>query len=94
LPLKTGNPYDTILPMAVALRLFRLGKKGHPIYRIIAIDKRKKRNGNYIEAIGSYHPGKNPFTLEIKEERFAYWKEKGAHISEGLHKLLKSRKKS
>lgn len=78
--------------MAVALRLMRLGKRGKPSYRIIAIDKRKKRDGKYIESIGTYNPLTEPAEIKINQERFDYWKEKGAVLSEGLYRLLKSKK--
>ncbi len=75
--------------MAVALRLFRIGKKHAPTYRIIAIDKRNKRNGKYIEQIGFYNPMSDPFELSIDKKKLDYWKGKGAVISEGFQKLLK-----
>lgn len=78
--------------MAVALRLMRLGKRGKPSYRIIAIDKRKKRDGKYIENLGTYNPLVDPAEIKINKERFDYWKEKGAVLSEGLTRLLKSKK--
>ena len=77
--------------MPVTLRLFRLGKKNVPIYRIVAIDKRKKRNGLYKEIIGSYQPLIHPHKLEINDQKLQYWINKGAVISEGLGKLLKTR---
>ncbi len=78
--------------MAVTLRLMKFGKKGYPTYRIVAIDKRKKRDGSYIEKIGVYNPMIEPANLEINNERLQYWQSKGAEISEGLRKLLKNRK--
>lgn len=78
--------------MAVTLRLMRFGKKANPFYRIVAIDKRKKRDTKYIESIGVYNPMINPLRLEIKKDRFDYWKKNGAVISDGLVKLLKSGK--
>lgn len=78
--------------MATTLRLMRFGKKGFPYYRIVAIDKRKKRDGAYIERIGSYDPMTQPAKVEIKKERYDYWKSVGAEISEGLSKLLKKPK--
>lgn len=77
--------------MAVTLKLYKLGKKGKPAYRIVAVEKRSKRNGRYIEAIGFYNPLTDPFTLNLDKERFDHWLEKGALISEGLRKLLKNR---
>ena len=76
--------------MATTLRLMRFGKKGHPYYRILVIDKRKKRDGSYIERIGSYDPMTEPAKVELKKDRYEYWKGVGAEISEGLAKLLKN----
>jgi small subunit ribosomal protein S16 len=78
--------------MAVTLRLMRFGKKRKPFYRIVAIDKRKKRDTKYIESIGIYDPMVSPLKLEINKERFEFWKDKGAELSDGFIKLLKSGK--
>ncbi len=77
--------------MAVALRLFRLGKKNKPSYRVVAVERRSKRNGRYLEAVGQYRPLKEPFELELNKERFDYWVSRGAIISSGLQRLLKAR---
>lgn len=79
--------------MAVALKLMRFGKKGHPSYRIVAIDKRKPRNSDYIESIGIYQPVGPKTALQIKKPRLEYWQSQGAQVSEGLVKLLKNKKK-
>lgn len=78
--------------MAVTLRLYRLGKKGHPTYKIVAVNRRYKSNGSYIESVGIYDPNIKPAVFKLEKERFEYWKTKGAIISEGLRKLLKSKK--
>ena len=80
--------------MAVTLRLMRFGKKRNPFYRIVAIDKRKKRDTKYIESVGLYDPMAVPLRLELNKERFEYWKKIGAEISDGLIKLLKSGKQT
>lgn len=80
--------------MAVAIKLIKYGKKGQPSYRIVAIDKREKRNGPYIEKIGLYNPLTNPPVLTINKERYKYWLNKGAEISEGILKLQKTLKKN
>ena len=80
--------------MPVTIRLLRIGKKNHPAYRVIAIDKRKKRNGVYVDKLGLYNPMKEPFTFEIDEKKLKYWCEKGALISNGMQKLLNNRKKA
>jgi small subunit ribosomal protein S16 len=78
--------------MAVALKLYRMGKKGQPSYRIVAVNKRHKANGKYIEEIGFYNPMTEPATLNLKKDRLEYWQKVGAQISEGLRKLLKHNK--
>jgi len=75
--------------MAVAIRLFRLGKKDKPFYRIVVADKRNKRQGKYIEEIGYYNPLKEPAEVKINKERLDYWLSRGAILSEGLQKLRK-----
>lgn len=70
----------------------RFGKKHHPFYRIVALDKRKKRDGSYKEKLGTYDPMKDPAELIITKERFEYWTSRGATLSEGLQKLLKNKK--
>lgn len=77
--------------MAVTVRLMRFGKRHYPTYRIVAIDKRRKRDGSYIEKIGSFNPMVEPNTLEINQDRLTYWKSKGAEMSEGVRKLLKNK---
>ena len=42
--------------MAVKLRLTRMGAKKRPSYRIVASDSRQKRDGEYLELVGTYNP--------------------------------------
>ena len=70
----------------------RFGKKKQPTYRIVVLDKRKKRDGGYIEKIGFYNPMTEPATIDLDREKFNDWRSKGAQLSEGLRKLLKARK--
>ena len=79
--------------MAVAIRLMRFGKKNRPFYRIVVMDKRRKRESVYIEKLGYYDPMQDPFILKIDKERFNYWLERGAQLSEGIKKLWKRIKK-
>lgn len=79
--------------MAVAIRLMRFGKRGYPAYRIVVLDKRKKRDGSYIEKIGIYQPMNTPAKIELQKDRFEYWSSRGAQISDGFAKLLKDKKK-
>jgi small subunit ribosomal protein S16 len=67
----------------------KFGKKGRPFYRIVAIDKRKKRDGSYIEKVGHYDPMIYPELIELNKPRINYWLDCGAEISQGLSKLFK-----
>lgn len=80
--------------MPATVRLMRFGKKGQPSYRIVVLDKRKKRDGAYIEKIGFYNPMVEPKILDIDNEKLKSWMLKGAIISEGMRKLLKNKKLS
>ena len=75
--------------MPAAIKLMRVGKKGMPSYRIVVVDKRKKRSSNYLEKLGYYNPLKNPAQIELNQEKLKGWIGKGAQLSEGLKKLLK-----
>lgn len=78
--------------MAATIRLYRIGKKHSPFYRVVAVHKRQKADGDYIEEIGTYNPLTKPHQLSLKQDRFDYWVKNGAIISEGIRKLLKSQK--
>jgi small subunit ribosomal protein S16 len=76
----------------LTIRLARFGKKNRPFYRIVVTEKRSKRNGQYLKAIGYYNPLTNPPQINIKKDEFERWRKNGAQISEGLRKLLKYKK--
>ena len=78
--------------MAVKIRLTRAGAKKAPFYHIIALDERAKRDGAYLEQLGSYDPKKNPAVVELNHERIAYWIKVGAQLSETVASLLKKAK--
>jgi small subunit ribosomal protein S16 len=75
--------------MSVHIRLSRAGAKKHPFYRIVVADKRSPRGGRFLENIGSYDPTREPVHFAIKQDRLAYWREKGAQASATVDKLLK-----
>ena len=58
--------------MAVRIRLKRMGKIHAPVYRVVVVDSRKKRDGRVIEEVGLYDPTPNPSTIEIKSDRVQY----------------------
>jgi len=77
--------------MVVVLRLMRFGKRARPFYRIVAIDKRKKRDGAYLDQIGYFDPIANPEKLKVDLKKYQDWLKKGAQISEGLRKITKNK---
>lgn len=75
--------------MAVKLRLTRLGDKHNPLYRIVATDSRARRDGEYLENLGTYNPHTNPATVKLNAEAALNWLNKGAVPSDTVKNLLK-----
>ena len=73
--------------MAVAIRFARQGKKKSPFYRIVAADKRKARDGKFIELLGTYHPITK--VLKIDAERYDKWIKVGAQPSGTLASVIR-----
>ena len=74
--------------MPVRIRLQRHGKKGKPIYWIVAADSRAKRDGRYLEKLGIYNPNTLPATVELNLDRAVDWLQKGAQPSDTARNLL------
>ncbi len=72
----------------VKLRLKRMGSKKKPVYRIVAIDSHTKRDGEYIELVGTYNPLTDPKTLKVNEEVALKWLHNGAIPSDTVRNLL------
>lgn len=77
--------------MSVTIRLSRVGKKNQPTYRILVCDTRSKRNGKYLDQLGSYNPNVKPSDLRVNRQKLDSWVKKGAIISDGLRKILSSK---
>ena len=75
--------------MATKIRLQRHGKKGKPFYHVVAADARAKRDGRFIEKIGTYNPNTNPATIEVKHDRALYWLGVGAQPTDTARAILK-----
>ena len=74
--------------MAVQIRLARHGSKKSPFYRLIVADKRAKRDGRFIEKLGTFLPA-NEGKLDANWERIAYWKSQGAQVSDTVGSLFR-----
>ena len=73
------------------MRLSRIGSKKRPYYRIVVIDKRRARNGRFLEFLGQYSPIANPEQVQINAERAQYWLSKGAAPSETVRSILRKK---
>ena len=74
--------------MPVKLRLQRHGKKGKPFYWIVAADARAKRDGKFLEKLGTYNPNTNPATININIDGAVKWLENGAQPTDTTRAIL------
>ncbi|HBH60597.1 MAG TPA: 30S ribosomal protein S16 [Nitrospiraceae bacterium] len=72
----------------VKIRLTRKGAKKKPFYRVIVTESRTRRDGPFLEIIGTYDPRKNPSEVKIDAERAKYWLGCGAQPTSVVKKLL------
>ncbi|MEO0008907.1 MAG: 30S ribosomal protein S16 [candidate division WOR-3 bacterium] len=71
----------------VRIRLTRLGARNNPVYRVVAIDSRRARDSQYLEALGHYDPRRK--VLKLNLERVDYWLSVGAQPSNTVNRLIK-----
>ncbi|MBI5212740.1 MAG: 30S ribosomal protein S16 [Nitrospirae bacterium] len=72
----------------VKIRLTRMGAHKKPFYRIIVSDSRTRRDGPFIEIIGTYDPKKEPSEIKVNAERAKYWIGQGAQPTDTVKRLL------
>lgn len=72
----------------VKIRLTKTGRKHQPHYRIVAVDSRHKRDGDYIEKIGYYNPRTVPPTVQIDKDVLKKWMDNGAQLTDTIYDLL------
>ena len=75
--------------MAVRIRLTRVGATKRPAYRVIAIDKRRSRDGRALEILGFYDPLTEPATVQLDTAKIQAWIGKGAQPSDTVVKLMR-----
>jgi small subunit ribosomal protein S16 len=73
----------------LAIKLMRTGAKKRPSYRIIVKEKQSKRDGAYLENLGTYNPTREPAEIKLDMDRVRYWIEKGAKPTETVSQLIK-----
>ncbi|WP_299434887.1 30S ribosomal protein S16 [uncultured Aquimarina sp.] len=74
--------------MSVKIRLQRHGKKGKPFYWIVAADARSKRDGRYLEKLGTYNPNTNPATVDLDVDGAVQWLQNGAQPTDTARAIL------
>ena len=75
--------------MATKIRLARAGAKKRPFYQVVIADERSRRDGRFIENMGTYDPTKNPAVFKLNEEKIISWLAKGAQPTDTVRQLLK-----
>lgn len=78
----------------LAIRLMRTGAKKRPSYRIVVKEKQSKRDGAYLENLGTYNPTRDPAEIKLNAERVRYWIEKGAQPTDTVRRLIKANAKT
>lgn len=80
--------------MSVKIRLARHGAKKAPYYRIVVADSRARRDGRYIEQVGSYNPCVSPAAVTMDLAKIDEWISNGAQPSETVARLIKAERES
>ena len=75
--------------MAATIRLARAGAKKRPFYRIVISDRRNRRDGSFLEMLGTYDPRKSPPEINLKVERIKHWLGYGVQTSNTVARLIK-----
>lgn len=74
--------------MSVKIRLQRHGKKGKPFYWIVAADARAKRDGRFLEKLGTYNPTANPAIIDLNLDKAVQWLHNGAQPTDTARAIL------
>lgn len=76
--------------MATKIRLARAGAKKRPFYQVVVADERSRRDGRFIENMGTYDPTKNPAVVKLNADKIIEWLGKGAQPTDTVRQLLKN----
>jgi small subunit ribosomal protein S16 len=72
----------------VKIRLMRMGAHKRPFYRFVVADSRARRNGPFVEIIGTYDPLKEPSEIKLDLEKAKLWLQRGAQPTDTVKKLM------
>lgn len=74
----------------LAIKLMRTGAKKRPSYRVVVKEKQSKRDGAYLENVGTYNPTREPAEIKLDMDRVRYWIGKGARPTDTVGRLIKA----
>lgn len=74
--------------MSVKIRLRRQGRKKAAYYQIVAADSRAKRDGRFLEKIGTYNPMTNPASITLDIDKALTWLDNGAQPTDTARAIL------
>ena len=80
--------------MAVKIRLARQGAHKAPYYRIVIADSRARRDGRYIEQVGTYNPLTEPKKVTMDLEKIDTWIAQGAKPTETVARLIDAQRQN
>jgi small subunit ribosomal protein S16 len=72
----------------VKIRLTRMGAHKRPFYRFVVTDSRVRRDGPFIEILGTYDPLKEPSEIKVDLDKARLWLQKGAQPTDTARKLM------
>ena len=72
----------------VKIRLTRMGAHKRPFYRVIVADSRARRDGPFIEIVGTYDPTKEPSEIKLNAEKVKMWLQRGAQPTDSVKRLF------
>ncbi len=78
----------------VKIRLSRRGSKDRPFYKIVAVDSRTRRDGRFIEQVGTYNPMVEGLNFKVDLDKVDNWISKGAKTSDTVHDIVKKARKA
>ena len=73
----------------VKIRLRREGSKDRPYYKVVVTDSRARREGAYIEQVGTHDPMREPEQTSLDLAKVDEWIGKGAQPSDTVRSLIK-----
>lgn len=75
--------------MAVRIRLTRMGRKKQPFYRVVVADSEAKRDGKFLDIVGTYDPMQEPAAITFNDEKLQEWMGRGALPTATVKSLIK-----